>query len=157
MARGRIKSEHAGALELISYGLAKFAGPTKGTNVIANYMAKNRSAFFKLLVDKGLVSSSNAASNRQDNYDPFFGTKIGYVADAKMKIYAPRKERLDSVLGHLSILLIILFIRKFIHSSTLDKIFNSIIFQKVLFYSFEYFLFFFMKNVAKKFRKNIEY
>lgn len=102
MARGRMKSEHAEALELISYGLAKFAGSQKGTNVIANHMAKNRSAFFKLLVDKGLVNTSNAASNRQDNYDPFFGTKVGYVTDAKKKIYEPRKERLDSVLGNLS-------------------------------------------------------
>ncbi len=97
---GRV--EHADALELIGYGLAKFAGPNKGTNEIANHMAGSRSAFFKRLVDAGIAKSKNVVSNRQDNYDHFFGTKKGYITEEKLRVYAPRKDRLDSVVGNLT-------------------------------------------------------
>ena len=96
---GSEKAEHAEALELIGYGLAKFAGPQKGRNEIANRLAKNRSTFFQKLVDIGMAKSKNAISNRQDYYDPFFGTKEGYKS--KVNVYKLRKESLDSVIGHL--------------------------------------------------------
>ena len=100
---GGKKAEHAEALELIGYGLAKFAGPQKGKNEIANRLAKNRNAFFQRLVDIGMVKSTNAVSNRQDNYDPFFGIKKGYTKKSKVDIYKPRKERLDLVIGNLDL------------------------------------------------------
>ncbi len=92
--------EHAEALDLIAYGLAKFAG-SKGKNEIATYISGSRSAFFRRLVEVGIAKSTNAVSNRQDHYDPFFGIKKGY--HQKSKEYAPRKERLDSIVGNLSL------------------------------------------------------
>lgn len=115
---GSKKAEHAEALELIGYGLAKFAGCQKGKNEIANLLAKNRNAFFQRLVDVGMVKSTYAISNRQDYYDPFFGIKKGYTTEYKVSIYKPRKERLDSVIGHLDINQYAEFIEAIIASET---------------------------------------
>ena len=119
--RGR-KAEHAEALELIGYGLAKFAGPKKGKNEIANSMAKNRNAFFQILVDAGIATSLSAVSNRQDKYDPFFGTKKGYASEKKVSIYGPRKERFDNVIGHLSMAQYIEFINSLIAIETGNEV-----------------------------------
>lgn len=100
MSDSKRRIEHAEALELIGYGLAKHAGSVKGKNVIANYISGSRSAFFQMLVDSGIATSKSAVSNRQDNYDPYFGTKRGYFK--KAKVFAPRKARLDAVVGNLS-------------------------------------------------------
>lgn len=115
---GSKKAEHAEALELIGYGLAKFAGPQKGRNEIANRLAKNRNAFFQRLVDVGMATSKNAVSNRQDNYDSFFGTKNGYKGKNRLAVYGPRKKRLDSVIGHLDLNQYVDFIEAIIASET---------------------------------------
>lgn len=97
------QSEHSAALELIGYGLAKFAGTEKGKNVFANSIDKNRNSFFKRLVELGIATSTKAVSVRQDNYDPYFPNgKSGFVRNDIVKRYNQIKPRIDAIVGSLS-------------------------------------------------------
>ena len=97
-------NEHSDALELIAYGLAKFAGKEPRKNVFANKIAKNRNAFFQMLVDKGIATSKSAVSTRQDNFDPFFdNSKKGFLRDDIVKRYSVIKARIDAVVGTLKV------------------------------------------------------
>ena len=97
MAQQKAKNKHSEALDLIGYGLAKFAGPTLRKNAIASHISGSRNAFFRRLVEVGIATTSNVVSCRQDNFDPFFGTKRGYTS--KVTQYSPIKERIDAVVG----------------------------------------------------------
>ena len=54
-------------LNLIGYGLAKF-----DVAFVKEFNFKNKSAFYKYIVELGLAKTIKAVSNRQDSFDPYF-------------------------------------------------------------------------------------
>lgn len=56
MAQQKAKNKHSEALDLIGYGLAKFAGPTLRKNAIASHISGSRNAFFRRLVEVGIIN-----------------------------------------------------------------------------------------------------
>ena len=98
------KAPHADALNIIAYGMAKFAGSEKGNYLFAkeNLGYASRSSFYKELVRLGLAKSLNALSNRQDGFDCVFDNgKVGWKTGNKPKQYKDLKAKIDAVAGNL--------------------------------------------------------
>lgn len=121
------RTKHSEILDIIGYGLSKFAGMTRGKNNLIQALGfSNQSAFSRSLVQQGIISTSFALKNRQDNFDSFFeNTRAGWKTGDKLKTYSQMKNRIDSVLGHYSITEFAVFVQSLIKYLTTPSLLDE--------------------------------